>query len=522
MSFDGPALSIDDEGSILFDGEKFIVNVPADDDLLDHFNPPDNFEVEYTHPSHQQDQQASQGASSLDDNPIFIKEQAQAFNENVRKTRESARNKQSKSDSSRMESRPDYDQAKNDKGAQEALPDFEAAQENYFMAAGSIPNRIPEYCNLDVMRVKQDIETRPLIFQHCFRHSASQQDAMECIYAFPPDCDEDELRYLEQIADQKKSGLSVAMGGDSDTEDDNDLVDFGSQYGLLQEYEASLESKYGIEIKWSKGSYKTNRLQQLQNLDKAIAYIVDYLAREVYDDEQTALEAFKTYFGQSDLGQSDLVKLQIYLGANSETGGAGYGFVPLGTGHSREKLRSMYLGSAVDIPTIVHEFGHVIDRRRGLTLYLEETVPNPAEPSERISRLAAESGNYLNEVNEGWRSQYSFNLNRDVLDLVIEGFVAKKYFAQEIWADLFMTAVLSGEGFVVKSVKDRTRDKDNNIIDDPIAVFETFNDPDEKAPIFECDKDAPCFVRPVQWEDTKFADAAEWYLPKVFLALLSG
>lgn len=73
MSFDGPALSIDDEGSILFDGEKIIVTVPVDDDLLDHFDPPDIFEVEYTHPSHQQDQQASQGASSLDDNPIFFR-----------------------------------------------------------------------------------------------------------------------------------------------------------------------------------------------------------------------------------------------------------------------------------------------------------------------------------------------------------------------------------------------------------------------------------------------------------------
>ena len=50
MSFNGPALSFDDEGSILFDGEKFIVNVPADDDLLEYFNPPENIPVVYTRP----------------------------------------------------------------------------------------------------------------------------------------------------------------------------------------------------------------------------------------------------------------------------------------------------------------------------------------------------------------------------------------------------------------------------------------------------------------------------------------
>ena len=36
MSFDGPALSFDDEGSILFDGEKIIVTVPVGHEALDH------------------------------------------------------------------------------------------------------------------------------------------------------------------------------------------------------------------------------------------------------------------------------------------------------------------------------------------------------------------------------------------------------------------------------------------------------------------------------------------------------
>ena len=58
MSFNGPALSIDDEGSILFDGEKFIVTVPADDELLEHFNPGER-PVIYTHSSQADSQQAA-------------------------------------------------------------------------------------------------------------------------------------------------------------------------------------------------------------------------------------------------------------------------------------------------------------------------------------------------------------------------------------------------------------------------------------------------------------------------------
>ena len=116
---------------------------------------------------------------------------------------------------------------------------------------------------------------------------------------------------------------------------------------------------------------------------------------------------------------------------------------------------------------------------------------------------------------------YSFNLNRDVLDYVIEGFVAKKFFALELWADLFMTAVLSGEKFTVKSVKDRTFSNTGEIIDDPIGIFQTFVNPDPNAPIFECGKAAPCFERTVNWEDTKMAEFAQQYLPRVFRERLS-
>ena len=61
MSFNGPALSFDDEGSILFDGENIIVTVPVGHEALDHLGAEEDipFPVVYTHPSHAQNQQTS-------------------------------------------------------------------------------------------------------------------------------------------------------------------------------------------------------------------------------------------------------------------------------------------------------------------------------------------------------------------------------------------------------------------------------------------------------------------------------
>ena len=63
MSFDGPALSFDDEGSILFDGEKIIVTVPVGHEALDHLGSEKEipFPVVYTHPSHHQESASHRG-----------------------------------------------------------------------------------------------------------------------------------------------------------------------------------------------------------------------------------------------------------------------------------------------------------------------------------------------------------------------------------------------------------------------------------------------------------------------------
>ena len=99
MSFDGPALSFDDEGSILFDGEKIIVTVPVGHEALDHLGTEEEipFPVVYTHSSHHQNQQASTPPPPPGGNPVFNKDKVREHVERARQARESARDKESKS-----------------------------------------------------------------------------------------------------------------------------------------------------------------------------------------------------------------------------------------------------------------------------------------------------------------------------------------------------------------------------------------------------------------------------------------
>ncbi|MCY4538630.1 MAG: hypothetical protein OXE52_10420 [Chloroflexi bacterium] len=392
------------------------------------------------------------------------------------------------------------------------IPDIEEVQDDYDPErlvddVGS--DRLYAYSNLEFLRVRQDMENRPLTFRRCFEQAESPRMALEFIYAEPPDCSDGELAELQRES-ERQSELRLGMGGDSEGTTGADSIGIGSKYGILQEYEESLESKYGFQIEWARGSYDTNRLRQLQNLDKSIAHIVNYLAKEVYDDEHAALKTFKEHFGQSKFGQ-----LMIYLGAESDPEDKGYGSVPLPYYDKEgklinadvEELKKMYLGSGVDIPTIVHEFGHVVDRSRGFTDHLTDIIP-----PYWMSRIATVSREYGQDYGDRSWGYYSFNLDATVYSDIIEGFVAKQFFEQELWADLFMTAVLdpavSGETFIVQSIRD-----------EDINIFKVFDDPDV---LFKCGIDAPCIDRVVEWKDTDEAEAAQWYLPIVFRELLSG
>ena len=98
MSFNGPALSFDDEGSILFDGEKFIVNNPS--------KVPANFNsggkpvvgLPEDHPAQTQNQQTSTYVPPPVIFLAFDKHKAEEHVEHVIKTRESARKGQSQSE----------------------------------------------------------------------------------------------------------------------------------------------------------------------------------------------------------------------------------------------------------------------------------------------------------------------------------------------------------------------------------------------------------------------------------------
>ena len=360
---------------------------------------------------------------------------------------------------------------------QAALPDIEAVQGNYG-ADDLIPGRMYAYSSLDLLRVKQDMERRILTFKLCFEQAQSPREALGFLYAKSPDCNNSELTYLLE----QQSLYGGGSPDDANSSDDSD-IDLDIDHFAF-EYEDHLESRYGYEIKWASGR-DTNRLKQLHNLAQATTHIINYLGQKVFDgDEAQASSVFQQQFSQSEAhGQ-----LVVHLGADGkkQAGGPAYGRVPLqGSG---EELRKMYLGSAVDIPTIVHEFGHVLDRNVDFTDYLNERVTQIGE-----SRLAYKA--YV-------------NLNSDILKWVIEGFAAKQYFARELWADLFMTAVLdpavSGKTYPVYSVVSDYRKK--------------FSDGN----FSNCSSiEGACDYRDVRWQGTDRAGDVREYLPEAFRELLS-
>ena len=367
----------------------------------------------------------------------------------------------------------DISKAKDATSVQAALPDIADVQGNYG-TDDLIPGRMYAYSNPDLLRVRQDMKRRPLTFRLCFEQAQSPREALEFLYAKSPDCNNSELTYLLEQQSLYGGGSPDDANGSDDSDIDLDIHHFAF------EYEEHLESMYGYEIKWASGR-DTNRLEQLHNLAQASIHIVNYLGQEVFDgDEAQASSVFQHRFTQSEAyGQ-----LVVHLGADSDAGAGGpaYGRVPL------QGSADMYLGSAVDIPTIVHEFGHVLDRNVDFTDYLNEPVTQIGE-----SRLAYKA--YV-------------NLNSDILKWVIEGFAAKQYFARELWADLFMTAVLdpavSGKTYPVYSVVSDYRKK--------------FSDGN----FSNCSSiEGACDYRAVRWQGTDRAGDVREYLPEAFRELLS-
>ena len=433
-------------------------------------------------------------------------------------------NRRSDADASQTQDTPDTNQARDETRHQAIPPDIAEVQDDfgrdYGLADSISPEGLYACGNLDILLVKQDMEIRPLTFSRCFEQFPTPRIACDFLYAEVPNCSNRELADVERI-------VSLGMSGDPDLEGDDDSTGSGSEPdGFVLDYEAYLESVYGYQIEWDKASYGTNRMKQLENLARSTNYIVNYLAKEVFGgDERKALVAFQQNFSQSE----EYGKLVIYLGADRKTGGAGLSRVPLQESLPDQELRKMYLGSLADIPTIVHEFGHVVDRSRGFTDHFVAKVPPYG-----WSNIATVSREYAEDFgSRGW-GYYSFNLDGTVHVDIIEGFVAKQYFVQEFWADLFMTAVLdpavSEHTFYVRSIDDEMILRpDPEEGKEPVPGFpETkfysdFDSPDRTSDrhFYKCsDEGITCVTKPVMWENTEFAEAAQWYLPIAFEELL--
>ena len=361
------------------------------------------------------DQDDSADDTGAGNNPIFNKEMTIEPNERARQEREAARNKRNKPGSSETEVTTDTKQAEDEISVPAMLPNIAEMQDDFGSDQGLADSISPEGLygcgNVDILLVRQDMETRPLTYSRCFEEFPSPRMACDFLYAEVPNCSNSELAVL-----QRK--VSLGMSGDPDSESDDDWVGIGPESdGFILDYEAHLESVYGYQIEWDNESYGTNRLKQLENLARSTNYIIKYLAQEVFDgDERKAMIAFQQNFSQSE----EYGKLVIYLGADGETGGAGLSRVPLQESLLDRELRKMYLGSAADIPSIVHEFGHVVDRSRGITDHLIAVV-SPY----RMSQIATATRIYAEDRGHTSWALYSFNLDGTVHSNIIEGFVAK-------------------------------------------------------------------------------------------------
>ena len=452
--------------------------------------------------------------------------------------------------SSQKDDAPDADRGKDEARAQDELLDYEDGDgDDYIpgLMAGLVPNRLSEYSSLDVILVKQILEARRYTVDRIIATSDSFETACGHLFAFPEDVGGVEV--IRRAWRLCQGGGGGSEGSSDDVRNDvhetftlDDVrqfieIDLGNaalDEGEAERYELMLEKVFEFDIEW--GTTDANKLTQLQNLARSTNYIVKYLAQEVfYGDARKALVAFQQDFSRSEA----YGKLIVNLGADEDSGagGSGYGRVslqpeydPQGNLINRQELRKMYLGSAVDIPTIVHEFGHVVDRSRGFTAHLKATVsPYGWSQIATATRIYAEDRGHTS-----W-GLYSFNLDGTVHAKIIEGFLAKQYFVDEIWADLFMTAVLdpsvSGHTFYVRSIGDdmiiRPEPKEGQ--KEPAAFphtkyYSDFNSPDPKSDrhFYKCsDEGITCVTLPIMWEDSTWAEAAQGYLPILFEERLS-
>ncbi len=482
MQFSG--ISIDEEGSIIYDGEKFIVRNPRK--IPANFNPgripviglPPN------HPSRRAPlPPAPQPFSHAPPPPppkTAPKNQTQA---------------EPQQPAAPQPSPPDFETIEQDPADIQTEPPLEPLD----------CNRLLAYADPEFRQLMHDIDLRPQTFKICLELEESIQRVLDFIYASQPDLEARALEYLKeyicQVSDADAARWENATGPDSEARATADLLDL-TDWRQLQE---KLETEAGYEIIWDEGFDDAKKLETLEAFAQASEHIVDYLDLVFEDDpNMTGRQAFLQRFSHSEHG-----RLQVFLGAEAvlaksfgitEHVASYYGFVPLGLEKDDERMRRMYLGSAVDIATIVHEFGHVIDRSTSIVSAYNRTGIN-------------HSAHWRD-----WHRETGLALNRSILDLAIEGFAGKQLLNEEIWADLFMTAVLdpavSGKTYQVYST---TYELLAALVEQEKAKFMKQGHSEAAAAanaaraFYNCGKLGGCARRPVRWvakEEYKIADKA--------------
>jgi hypothetical protein len=232
-------------------------------------------------------------------------------------------------------------------------------------------------------------------------------------------------------------------------------------------YEYLLETAFGYRIDIDTTTLDTvqAQIQALATLGEANLHILDYFTEILGGNETDALEAFHTFFGRNP----DNAQIIVLLGADAddEAGEPEYGFVPLNTecpegdDECLEEQRTIYLGSEVNVATIVHEFGHQLDRWFRLSGFLSSQDTDWTQLSDLLRQGLVVDNNVTLVQSIGGAAGMAL---QEIYQYGIQGFAAKQLNDGELWADLFMTAVLStagevsGETYTIYSVTPEWRD----------------------------------------------------------------
>lgn len=188
------------------------------------------------------------------------------------------------------------------------------------------------------------------------------------------------------------------------------------------------------------------------------------------DVSQTGLELFQQYISGGGQTGDARQGITVHLGADATTGGAGMGLVPLYQDDS-----NIYLGSQVAMATIVHEFGHQVDRA---TQYdVSNSLTPLADYDVGILNLPSHIAPVRVASSKDWGK------------------------LPEDFADAFMTAVLHGQNVQVSGQTIRWGTGDNATdmrLAMAVHLLVNFDDEIQNAcyeiegPIFDPDKETMC------------------------------